>query len=42
MPDALYTRDEAVGIVTLNRPERLNAMNSGLIFHSFTKGPFTP
>jgi enoyl-CoA hydratase/carnithine racemase len=31
MPDALYARDEAVGVVTLNRPERLNAMNGGLM-----------
>ena len=31
MPDALYARNEAVGVVTLNRPERLNAMNGGLM-----------
>jgi enoyl-CoA hydratase/carnithine racemase len=31
MPDALYARDDAVGVVTLNRPERLNAMNGSLM-----------
>lgn len=27
----LYSRDENVGIITLNRPERLNAINGGLL-----------
>src|SRR5882757_2454914 len=31
MPDAHYARDDAVGVVTLNRPERLNAMNGSMM-----------